>query len=225
SEFRYIASLNHPGVVSVYDFGATPDGQPFFTMELLSEGDLLDLAERASLAATLRAVREVLRTLDFVHARGVVHADLKPSNILLGRTRSGQLYPKILDFGIAWQQAAEQRGGTPQYMAPELFVGGERDHRSDLYAMGVVLFEVLTAELPFDEPNIVGLAQRHMTTPAPDPRDVNPALPGELAELILRLLEKQPRDRFQNAREVVRALDAYLKKEDAPPSRAEPHEV
>ncbi|HHH28239.1 MAG TPA: serine/threonine protein kinase, partial [Polyangiaceae bacterium] len=103
SEFRYIASLNHPGVVSVYDFGLTEDGRPFFTMELLREGDLLDLAGKAKLATMLRTAREVFRTLDFVHARGVVHADLKPSNIMLGKTSDGKQYPRLLDFGIAWQ--------------------------------------------------------------------------------------------------------------------------
>lgn len=188
AEFRYIASLRHPGVVQVYDFGVTSDGEPYFTMELLGEGDLLDVAERASLAGTMRTVREVFRTLEFVHARGIVHADLKPSNILLGKTPKGQHYPKLLDFGVAWQDADEQKGGTPQYMAPEIFLRAPRDHRTDLYAMGVVLYEVLTGEPPFDDSTVVRLAQQHVRTPAPDPRGINPALPGEIAELTLRLL-------------------------------------
>ncbi len=217
-EFRYIASLHHPGVVSVYDFGLTTDGRPFYTMEMLSDGDLLDVAERCSLSATLRAAREVFRTLDFVHARGIVHADLKPSNILMGRLRGGDHYPKLLDFGVAWTKPEEQTGGTVHYMAPELLVRGERDHRSDLYAMGVVLFELLTGELPFDDPNMMRLAQQHVLNPPPDPRDVAPHVPGELAELTLRLLEKHPKDRFQRGREVVAAIDAFLAKHDAAPS-------
>jgi serine/threonine protein kinase len=183
AEFRYIASLNHPGVVSVYDFGLTADGRPYFTMELLGEGDLLDVAEKASLAATLRTAREVFRTLDFVHARGIVHGDLKPSNILLGKTRSGEHYPKLLDFGIAWTDAAEQHGGTAQFMAPELFRRTkERDHRSDLYSMGVVVYELFTGAVPFDDASVVNLARQHLQTPPPDPRDRSEPLPGELAE-------------------------------------------
>ncbi len=213
-EFRYIASLNHPGVVSVYDFGLTEDGRPYFTMELLEEGDLLDLAGKAKLVTMLRTAREVFRTLDFVHARGIVHADLKPSNIMLGKTGDGKHYPRLLDFGIAWQDPNDQTGGTVHFMAPELFTRGrDRDHRSDLYSMGVVLFEMLTGDLPFDDVSAVRLAQHHVSTPAPDPRDYWPQLPGELAELILRLLEKRPNDRFQSGREVVGAIDAYLEKQ------------
>jgi signal transduction histidine kinase/tetratricopeptide (TPR) repeat protein len=222
AEFRYIASLNHPGVVSVYDFGLSADGRPYFTMELLEAGDLLAVAEEASLAALMRTVREAFRTLDFVHARGIVHADLKPSNILVGTTRGGEHYPKLLDFGVAWSEASEQHGGTVQFMAPEMFLRARRrDHRSDLYSMGVVLFELFTGEIPFDDPNVVALARHHLQTPAPDPRDRCPHLPGELAELTLRLLEKDPADRFQRGREVVSAIDAFLAKSPQPSTRRE----
>jgi tetratricopeptide (TPR) repeat protein len=219
AEFRYIASLNHPGVVSVYDFGLADDGRPFFTMEMLADGDLLDVAERAGMRTMLRTAREVFRTLEFVHARGIVHADLKPSNIMLGRTRSGEHYPRLLDFGIAWEDADQQTGGTIAFMAPELLIRGRnRDHRSDLYSMGVVLFEMFTGELPFYDNDTMRLAQHHLTTPAPDPRDFFPKLPGAIAEMVLRLLEKSPNDRFASAREVVQAIDAHLAQMSAPKS-------
>ncbi len=218
-EFRYIASLNHPGIVQVYDFGLADDGRAFFTMEILGEGDLSDVAERGSLGSMMRMVREVFRTLDFVHARGIVHGDLKPSNVMVNLTATHEHYPKLLDFGIAWERADQQHGGTVHFMAPELFARSpRRDHRSDLYAMGIVLYEMLTGDLPFDDQSMVRLAQHHLSTPPPDPRDLWPRMPGELAELILRLLEKRPDDRFQHGREVVQAIDAFLAKTQAPPS-------
>jgi signal transduction histidine kinase/tetratricopeptide (TPR) repeat protein len=212
AEFRFIASLHHPGVVTVHDFGLTADRRPYFTMQLIDGPPLLDLGATAATVAGMRAVRAVFETLDFVHARGIVHGDIKPSNILLAPSPRGERLPKLLDFGIA--RSAEDHGqdvsGTVHYLAPEVIGGVVRDHRADLYAMGVVLYQLLTGQLPFDAADTWLVLQRHLTEPAPDPRDVVPDLPAELAELTLRLLEKSPGERFPRAREVVAALDAWI---------------
>ncbi|MBI4699642.1 MAG: protein kinase [Deltaproteobacteria bacterium] len=224
AEFRFIASLDHPGVVSVHDFGLMGDGRPFFTMELIEGGDLIDYASSEPRRAVVQVVRTVCETLDFVHERGIVHGDLKPSNILMATNRFGARHPKLVDFGIAWRARpgeppapdafeADGASGTVHYMAPELILRRQRDHRIDLYAVGVLLFELLTSRLPFDAPDLLGVARLHLKQAAPDPRDYDPSVPGELGELVLRLLEKSPAHRFGSAREVVAALDAALRPE------------
>ncbi len=212
SEFRFITSLGHPGVVAVYDFGLTTDGRPYYTMELVSGGNLLAYARTAELRPTIEAVKAAFETLAFVHTRGIVHGDLKPSNMLMAASHRGHRYPKLLDFGIAWEvdQPESGLGGTIHYVAPETIVRKPSDHRADLYAMGVVLYRVLTAELPFRASDPRSVLRQHLKQPAPDPRDSRSSVPGELAEIVLRLLEKAPEDRFQSAHQVVVALDGWL---------------
>ena len=205
-EAQAAARLNHPNIVTVYD-ADQEDGQFFITMELL-EGQPLQtiLRERGQLSPSnlLGIARQACRGLDYAHAQGIIHRDIKTANLFVTTER----VVKIMDFGLA-KVLAEVRGattlvsGTPYYMSPEQVLGDEVDHRSDLYSLGVTLFELATGRVPFGSGEI---AYHHRHSPAPDPRALRPDLPDALAELILRLLEKDPDARVQTAKDVLEAL-------------------
>ena len=215
SEFRFIAGLRHPGIVWVFDYGLTDAGEPFFTMELCEGPDLYAYSAQVGAREAILALRQAVATLGFVHARGIVHADLKPPNILMGRTAGGALAPRLLDFGIAWRAAgahpgrSDRMGGTAHFMAPEA-AEGVRSVATDLYALGVMLFQLLTGRLPFQGDTLWDVLDAHLRQPAPDPRALAPDAPPALCELTLRLLEKAPGDRPAHAAEVVAGLDAWL---------------
>ncbi len=207
-EAQSAARLNHPNIVTLYD-ADQQDGQFFITMELL-EGQPLQtiLHERGQLSPSnvLGIARQTCRGLDYAHEQGVVHRDIKTANLFVTTER----VVKIMDFGLA-KVLEEVRGattlvsGTPYYMSPEQVLGQDVDHRSDLYSLGVMLFELATGRVPFDTGEV---AYHHRHSPAPDPRSLRPDLPDDLAELILRLLSKNPDDRMQSAGEVLDALTA-----------------
>ncbi len=205
-EAQSAARLNHPNIVTVYD-ADQQDGQFFITMELL-EGQPLQtvLRERGQLSPTnvLGIARQACRGLDYAHAQGVVHRDIKTANLFVTTDQ----VVKIMDFGLA-KVLEEVRGattlvsGTPYYMSPEQVLGTDVDHRADLYSLGVTLFELATGSVPFHSGEV---AYHHRHSPAPDPQTLRPDLPPALAELILRLLEKDPADRFQTAAAVLQRL-------------------
>ncbi len=205
-EAQSAARLNHPNIVTVYD-ADQQNGQFFITMELL-EGQPLQtiLYERGQLSPSnvLGIARQACRGLDYAHGQGVVHRDIKTANLFVTADR----VVKIMDFGLA-KVLEEVRGattlvsGTPYYMSPEQVLGHDVDHRSDLYSLGVTLFELATGSVPFDSGE-VGYHHRH--TAVPDPQSLRPDLPVELSSLILHLLEKRPEDRIQTAADILRAL-------------------
>lgn len=207
-EAQSAARLNHPNIVTLYD-ADQQDGQFFITMELL-EGQPLQtiLHERGQLSPSnvLGIARQACRGLDYAHEQGVVHRDIKTANLFVTTER----VVKIMDFGLA-KVLEEVRGattlvsGTPYYMSPEQVLGQDVDHRSDLYSLGATLFELATGRVPFDSGEV---AYHHRHSPAPDPRSLRPDLPDDLAELILRLLSKDPGDRHQTAGAVLKALTA-----------------
>ena len=205
-EAQAAARLNHPNIVTVYD-ADQQDGQFFITMELL-EGKSLNtvLREKGQLSSSnvLGIARQACRGLEYAHGQGIVHRDIKTANLFVTTER----VVKIMDFGLA-KVLEEVRGattlvtGTPYYMSPEQVIGGEVDHRADLYSLGVTLFELTTGGVPFDTGEV---AYHHRHTPVPDPRSLQPDLNDELAELILTLLSKKPEDRIQSAGEVLQVL-------------------
>jgi serine/threonine-protein kinase len=207
-EAQSAARLNHPNIVTVYD-ADQQDGQFFITMELL-EGQPLQtiLHERGQLTPSnvLGIARQACRGLDYAHGQGVIHRDIKTANLFVTTDR----VVKIMDFGLA-KVLEEVRGattlvsGTPYYMSPEQVLGRDVDHRTDLYSLGVTLFELATGSVPFDSGEV---AYHHRHTPVPDPRSLRADLPEALAELILSLLQKDPDARIQTAAEVLRALTA-----------------
>jgi tetratricopeptide (TPR) repeat protein len=210
-EARAAAALSHPNIVTLFDADQEADGSYYLTMELL-EGFGLDsvLQKRGKLTPrdAIRVGIQIAKGLQFAHEKGVVHRDIKTANLFFTRDR----VLKIMDFGLAKmseevRKAATVIGGTPYYMAPEQAVGGNVDHRADLYALGVTLFELVTGSVPFREGDIT---HHHRHTPAPDPRSLEPDLPAPLAELILKLMEKSPEQRPATTAEVARALEQML---------------
>ena len=205
-EAQAAARLNHPNIVTVFD-ADQEDGQFFITMELL-EGQPLQtvLRERGQLspANVLGIARQTCRGLDYAHSQDIIHRDIKTANLFVTSER----VVKIMDFGLA-KMLEEVRGattlvsGTPYYMSPEQVIGEVVDHRTDLYSLGVTLFELATGGVPFDSGE-VGYHHRHSTVP--DPQALRPDLPEELSRLILKLLEKDPDARLQTANDVLEAL-------------------
>ncbi len=226
NEIRSVAALDHPGIVLVFDHGEVTDaaaeasgghlvaGSPYLVMELAQHGALDRYVHALNWPIVRHVVFNVLDALAHAHARGVVHRDLKPQNILLGCARKDGLGLKLADFGLAHpldltgRTGKFERGwGTPSYMAPEQFRGLFRDYGpyTDLYALGMVVWQLTTGELPFDGDDVIAISGRHLhgDLPAFEPRfDVPDGLVGWLH----RLLQKDPRDRFPTAPDAAYAL-------------------
>lgn len=232
TEARAASQLNHPNSISVFDFGRTDDGQPYLVMEFLRGKDLGQVANQESplpLTRMVDVLRQVLAALGEAHELGIVHRDLKPENVVLQPMRRGGDLVKVLDFGLAKLRAdAPSQSpsvtnpgivcGTPDFMAPEQGRGDAIDGRSDLYAVGVILFQLLTGRLPFEGETPTQVVMMHLTVPAPDPRQVAPRrdIPASLAELVKKALAKSPDDRFQDAHEFSMELQEALRATDAP---------
>ncbi len=205
-EARAAAALNHPNIVTVYDAGSE-GGHYFITMEFL-QGTTLDsiLRARGAMAAPIVAAigMQVCAGLHYAHTARIVHRDVKTANLFYTRER----VLKIMDFGLAKmveevRKGATVIGGTPFYMAPEQAAGESVDHRADLYALGVTLFELLTKSVPFRAGDVTF---HHRNTPAPDPRERKPEIPEAMARLVMKLMAKRPEERCQSAVEVASAL-------------------
>jgi len=223
NEARAAASVKHPGIVQVLDFGRTPAGAAYLAMELL-EGETLRarLRARGALGADDAAMiaRQVATTLGAAHEAGVVHRDLKPDNIMLvpdPEVASGER-PKVLDFGIAklaedrWDASVATRTGsllgTPHYMSPEQCRGtGEIDARADVYALGCILFELVCGRPPFVSQGLGEIVGMHQFVPAPSPRSVRADVPEWLEVVILRALAKDPARRYASMDDLARALE------------------
>ena len=209
-EVRAAAGLDHPGIVTVYEFGQG-EGQHFYTMSLMPGGDLKDRirAHPAGMSPdeARRVVAAVAQALDYAHRRGFVHRDVKPENILFDE--EGR--PQLTDFGIARAMESGTRMtatgmsiGSPHYMSPEQAQGLRVDGRSDLYSLGVVLYEMLTGRLPFEAGNTLAVAYAHVNHPVPE---LPPAL-GEWQPVLDRLLAKSPEERYGSAGELAQVLGA-----------------
>lgn len=213
-EFRLLSGLRHPHLVDVFDFGALPParaGGPasvYFTEEFLDGRELGAFAAGRPSAEWLPAVVQVCRALEFLHSRGYVHGDVKPSNILVLHDGSARL----VDLGLASEIRVRGAGdvrGTMAYLAPECFRGAVIDGRADLYALGVLLYQLAADRLPFVAGTPREWMKRHCTEP-PLPLPGDRAIPPFLERIILRLLEKDPRARFFRANEVIEAINRGL---------------
>ena len=210
-EVKTIAQLEHPAIVPVYDVGEH-DGLPYFVMRYMPGGSLSDMIKKGkfNLEDTARIVERLAGALSYAHRKGIIHRDLKPDNILF----SEEAYPFISDFGIA-KFAQSQTGGltgsgiigTPDYMSPEQATGSELDHRSDIYGLGVIVYQMLTGEQPYKSDTPMGVAIKHVTDPVPNILLVDKDLPEELGEVMTTTLAKDPKDRYPGAVEFARALN------------------
>jgi len=221
---RIASNLSHPHITVVHDYGRTDDGHLFLVMELL-EGRILQDVLRAGAMSVERALHitdQVLKALDHAHRKNVVHRDIKPGNLFLCSRNEDPDFLKVLDFGIArfidaddaffdepHQEitTARQICGTPQYMAPEQIALGTVDARTDLYALGVVLYRLVTGDLPFQSKDHRELFRAHLTQAPPPFATTRPGLHApELEALVMRALAKSPDDRFASAAEMRMAL-------------------
>jgi hypothetical protein len=212
SEATIIANLQHPHILPVFDFGAA-EGYTYLVMPLIAGGTLAQSLQGQPLPfdQIRRIIAQVGDALDYAHSRGIVHRDVKPSNVLLD-PRGNCL---LSDFGIAKIVAGAvpltitgSILGTPAYMSPEQSLGAKIDTRSDIYALGVVLYELATGRVPFTAETPMGVVFKQIYAPLPPPRTLNPALPERLEGTVLKALAKEPSDRFQTAAELVRTVNA-----------------
>ena len=232
AEARSAAGIRHRNVVDVTDFGLTPDRRPFFVMEFLTGESLADRLDRRTALNEREAVEitdQILSGLAAAHKKGIIHRDLKPENVWLSKGEDGAETVKLLDFGIAKivgssvasrnlptvelsSRPTTQQGivlGTPGYMAPEsITVGGGSDARSDLFAVGVLLYEMIVGRRPFNGVTVHEIMMSTATDPVPQPSVLKPEISPAMERLILTSLAKEPCDRFQSAEEFLRHLTA-----------------
>jgi serine/threonine-protein kinase len=219
AEARVVNTIGHRGIVDIFAFGQLPDGRHFHVMELLQGDTLQDLLARRGhlpLAEVLNVLEPVARALDAAHAAGIAHRDLKPANIFLANDSDG-FRPLLLDFGVAKLLFDEAEGhhtetgatvGTPAYMAPEQCLGGTVGPRSDVYALGVVAFELLTGRLPFEATSRFGWMAAQLNDTPPLVHTLRPELPASVSTALAAMLAKAPEDRPHGTGEALAALRA-----------------
>lgn len=220
AEARAVNQIRHRNIIDIFSFGKLSDGRQYYVMEHL-DGEpldaLIDRAGRLSVKDALPILRPIAKALDAAHAKGIAHRDLKAENVFLGRESDGQLFPKLLDFGIAKLMGREEAikhktrtgapMGTPYYMSPEQCLGKDVDHRTDLYAFGVLVYKLLTGVYPFDADDYMSILMQQLNI-APSPPSMHvPELPTTVDDVVLWLLAKDAAERPSDLRTAVRALE------------------
>jgi tRNA A-37 threonylcarbamoyl transferase component Bud32 len=240
-EAKSASRIGNEHIVDISDFGETPSGASYFVMELLDGEDLANVLAREGTLPLSRAadiLTQCARALAAAHAKGIVHRDMKPENIFLTKRDSRPDFVKIVDFGIAKMSDIETDGqpgrkltktgmifGTPEYMSPEQAAGKQLDHRVDIYALGVIMFELLTGRVPFSGDTFMGVLTQHMFEAPPSIMQANPnvQLPEAIEIFVRRALAKDPGERFQSCEELIGALDKAVRgvSPSAPPGPVE----
>jgi eukaryotic-like serine/threonine-protein kinase len=220
-EARTAAAVSHPGLVEITDFGRLESGQVYFVMELLEGQSLASLLRTGGplpAARGLNIVRQLVHALRAAHEASIVHRDLKPDNIHIGRGDGDADVVKIVDFGLAkviGSSKLTRAGmvfGTPHYMSPEQAAGEIVDHRADIYALGIVMYEMFTGKVPFEADSYMGVLTKHMYVAPVPPSQLSPAVKslGALEDVILRCLQKRPAARYENLTALLADLDQRL---------------
>jgi serine/threonine protein kinase len=232
-EARTAANLRHPNVITVHDYGQDERGVPYLVLEYIEGPTLADLMDAGLEDSRIpNLLDQIAAGLDYAHARGVIHRDIKPGNVLM--TDDGRAV--LADFGLAWLLEGAHLTltggviGTPEYMSPEQVAGEPIDHRSDVYALGVVLYEMLVGERPFVADTPIGVLLKHLQDPAPSVLEARPDLPPAVGQVIARVLVKDPAERYASAGELARAFRAaFMQRPDVaaaePVSDTEPYTV
>jgi serine/threonine protein kinase len=213
--------LHNENIIRIYESGISKEGLTFIAMEYLEGIDLrqyLNKYGKVPIQEAVKTIVQVCRALDYAHTKGITHRDIKPENIMLPEPK-GKGRVVLMDFGVAHQAYLVTVGtrstylGTPHYMSPDQLSDEGIDNRSDIYSLGVVLFEMLTGRRPFDETDPLKLILQHKETPPPIPSSLNSKISPELNTLILKMLAKKPEDRYQNVESILVELQEYsLKK-------------
>lgn len=221
-EARTMAKLSHPNIIQVLEVGEI-EGKKYFTMQHVEGLTFDEWLKRTPGPSRFTRGIEILRdaalALDYAHTQGVIHRDLKPQNIMVERTgRADAFHVYVMDFGLAREIAAPKRltmtgaiMGTPQYMAPEQARGARVDRRADVYALGAVLYEILTGFPPFFGPTVYAIINKALSEEPIPPRERNHRIPPDLETICLRAMEKAPEQRYQSAREFADELERYLR--------------
>jgi serine/threonine-protein kinase len=218
-EAKICGTIRHPNIGQIYDVGTTDDGKPYMVLELHEGQSLADALDESLLPipAILEIARQMLAGLTAVHHAGVVHRDIKPDNAMLVRTLEGDIVVKLVDFGISKvvranidERTLTREGsmlGSPDYMSPEQLRGQNVDLRTDIYSVGVLLYEGITGSTPFDADNLSDLMAAVLRDPVVPPRELRPDCSAELEALILKAMARDPDARFESAAEMARELE------------------
>jgi serine/threonine protein kinase len=219
-EAKATARVRHGNVVQIIDFGQLPDGIPYFVMELLvgqTLGQVIKSGGAIPAGRAVRIIEQVAGALEAAHEAGVVHRDLKPENVfLVGGVSGGRASHdvRVVDFGAAkiiGSSRVTKQGivfGTPHYMSPEQASGQPVDHRADIYALGIIMYEMFTGKVPFEADTYMGVLTQHMFVQPPRPSQVSPAARelGALEEITMTCLAKKPEERFESMRALIEAI-------------------
>lgn len=215
-EARSLCQFSHPNLVSVFDFGIMSTGEPYMVMDYCDGQSLDQILRQERRLSTNRALNlfiQACRALDAVHSQGIVHRDIKPSNLLVSE---GDIL-RVVDFGLAKNVGGLEKlikltctgevVGSPSYMSPEQCTGQDLDHRSDIYSLGIAMYEALTGQLPYEADSFYEILNKHIRGNPPRQPFVDNNVPSNLEEIIFRCLDKDPDARFQSARELLSALE------------------
>jgi predicted Ser/Thr protein kinase len=223
-EARAQARVSHPNVCQVHEVGEA-EGRPYIAMQYIEGRSLGELCDELPLADKVRLMGDTARAIHAAHRTGLIHRDLKPGNILLARDEGGEVHPYVVDFGLAMAQddvSLSRTGmisGTPGYISPEQAQGGALDRRTDVYSLGVVLYELLAGRPPFTGSNLARILVQLVQEEPKPLRQVAPSTPEDLETIVGKCLEKDPARRYESARDLAEDLDRFL---DGEPIRARP---